>query len=130
VRALWKYSHFSDARPLPHGFTDDFTGKFFHGKMMKYDWNPTKNEWLKKERQISFEQIIIHFSRGDVWKVTDHPDQSSYPGQKMYFVNVNGYIYIVPYVVEKEYIFLKTIISSRKATKIYKEEQENQNEVR
>ena len=53
----------------------------------------------KKERHISFEQIIIHLSRGDVWKVTDHPDQSNYPGQKLYFVVVDSYIYIVPYVV-------------------------------
>lgn len=89
-----------------------------------------RNEWLKEERNISFEQIIIHLSRGDLWKVTDHPDQSNYPGQKQYFVVVDGYIYIVSYVVEKEYIFLKTIIPSRKAAKMYKEEQENQNEIR
>jgi len=48
----------------------------------------------------------------------------------LYFVIVDSYIYIVPYVVEKDYIFLKTIIPSRKATKMYKEEQENQNEIR
>lgn len=99
-------------------------------KKMKFEWNSTKNEWLKKERQISFEQIIIHLLRGDVWKVTDHPDQTNYPGQKLYFVVVDHYIYIVPYVIEKEYIFLKTIIPSRKATKMYKEEQEHQNEIR
>ena len=97
---------------------------------MKYEWNPLKNEWLKKERHLSFEQIIIHLSRGDVWKVTDHPDQSNYPGQRLYFVIVDSYIYVVPYVVEKDYFFLKTIIPSRKATKMYKEEQENQNEIR
>ena len=90
---------------------------------MKYEWNPAKNEWLKKERHISFEQIIIHLSRGDVWKITDHPDQSDYPGQKLYFVIIDSYI--VPYVVEEEYIFLKTIIPSRKATKMYKEERES-----
>lgn len=43
----------------------------------------------------------------------------------MYFVVVNNYIYIVPYVIEKGYIFLKTIIPSRKATKMYKKEMEN-----
>ena len=42
---------------------------------MKYEWNPQKNEWLKKERNISFEQIIFHLSQGDVWKIADHPDQ-------------------------------------------------------
>jgi hypothetical protein len=35
---------------------------------------------LRIERHVSFEQSIIHLSRGDVWKITDHPDQSNYPG--------------------------------------------------
>jgi len=87
---------------------------------MKYEWNPEKNEWLKKERNISFEQIIFHLSQGDVWKTADHPDQKKYLGQKIYFVIVDGYIYLIPYVVEKDYIFLKTIIPNRKATKNYR----------
>ncbi len=60
----------------------------------------------------------------DVWKIADHPDQENYPGQKIYFVIVEDYIYLVPHVVEKDYIFLKTIIPSRKATKMYQNEQE------
>ncbi|MBN1363334.1 MAG: BrnT family toxin [Syntrophaceae bacterium] len=95
-----------------------------YNKTMKYEWNPSKNEWLKKERHVSFEEIIFHLSRGDVWKVSDHPDQGNYPGQRLYFVIVNDYIYIVPYTIEKSHIFLKTIIPSRKATKMYKKEQE------
>ncbi len=91
---------------------------------MKYEWDSAKNEWLKKERKISFEQIIFHLSQGDVWKIADHPYQKKYPGQKMYYIAIEGYIYIVPHIIEKEYIFLKTIIPSRKATKIYQEEQE------
>ena len=90
---------------------------------MKYEWNPDKNEWLKKERNISFEQVIFHLSLGNIWKITDHPDQSNYPDQKLYFVVIEGYIYIAPCIIEKEYIFLKTIIPSRKATKIYNQEQ-------
>jgi uncharacterized DUF497 family protein len=89
---------------------------------MKFEWNPQKNAWLKQERNISFEQIIFHLSQGDVWKTADHPDQKNYPDQKLYFVIINDYIYVVPYVVDKEYIFLKTIIPSRKATKMYKKE--------
>jgi len=90
---------------------------------MKYDWNPEKNEWLKKVRNISFEQVIFHLSQGDVWKTADHPDQINYPGQKIYFVIIENYIYAVPHIIEKEDIFLKTIIPSRKATKRYKDEQ-------
>lgn len=59
-----------------------------------------------------FEKIVFHLSRGDVWKLADHPDQENYPGQRIYFVIV------------EEYVFLKTIIPSRKATKAYRAEQE------
>jgi len=96
---------------------------------MKYEWDPEKNEWLKKVRNISFEQIIFHLSQGDVWKIADHPDQKNYPGQKIYFVIAKDYIYLVPHIIEKEYIFLKTIIPSRKATRMYKKEQEDLHEI-
>ncbi|MDP8218981.1 MAG: hypothetical protein P9M03_09680 [Candidatus Theseobacter exili] len=86
---------------------------------MRYEWNPDKNEWLKKERNISFEQIVFHLSQGDIWKTADHPDQKTYSGQRIYFVIVESYIYLVPYVIENEYVFLKTIIPSRKATRDY-----------
>jgi uncharacterized DUF497 family protein len=91
---------------------------------MRYEWDPEKNEWLKKERNISFEKIVFHLSQGDVWKVADHPDQENYPGQRIYFVIVEEYIHLVPHVVEKDCIFLKTVIPSRKATRAYKREQE------
>jgi len=94
--------------------------------IMKYDWNPEKNEWLKKERKLSFEEVVFHLSQGDVWKVADHPDQPKYPGQKIYFVIIEDYIYLVPYIERKEHIFLKTIIPSRKATKGYQREQGGQ----
>ena len=95
-----------------------------YSNVMKYEWNPEKNEWLKKNRNISFEQIIFHLGRGDLWGTADHPKQDRYPGQKLYFIIVDNYIYIVPHIVEDDYIFLKTIIPSRKATKDFLKEQE------
>ena len=86
---------------------------------MKYEWNPEKNDWLKRERRISFEEIIFHLAQGDVWKTADHPNQEKYPGQRIYFVIVDDYIYLVPYVLGEPTIFLKTIIPSRKATRDY-----------
>ena len=97
-----------------------------YSENMKYDWNPEKNDWLKKERKLSFEQVVFHLSQGDVWKVADHPDQKKYPGQKIYFVIIEDYIYMIPHVIKKEFIFLKTIIPSRKATKACKKERGGQ----
>ena len=92
---------------------------------MKYEWNPDKNEWLRRERDISFEAIVFHLSQGDIWKIADHPNQEEYPGQRLYFVVVDDYVYIVPFVVEREYTFLKTIIPSRKATRDFRRERNN-----
>lgn len=91
---------------------------------MKYEWSPAKNEWLKEQRNISFEQVIFHLSHGDVWKIADHPNQKDYPGQKIYFVVIEEYIYLVPYIIQEDLIFLKTIFPSRKATRDFQKEQE------
>ncbi len=94
---------------------------------MRYEWNPEKNEQLKRERGVSFEQVIFHLSEGAIWKVAQHPNPKKYPDQNIYFVNIDEYIYLVPYVTEKDCVFLKTIIPSRKATREYRSESdENQ----
>ncbi len=56
--------------------------------------------------------------------VGDHPNQEKYPNQRIYFVVVDEYVYLVPHIVEKDFIFLKTVIPSRKATKDYLKEKE------
>ncbi len=91
---------------------------------MKFEWSPEKNERLKEERNISFEEVVFHLSQGDLWRITDHPDQARYPGQSIYFVIVNEYVFLVPHVPGADVIFLKTIIPSRKATKLYRAERE------
>ena len=97
---------------------------------MKYEWNPEKNEWLKRERNLSFEQVVFHLSQGDLWRISDHPDQKRYPGQQIYFVVIENYVVLVPHVIEKNYVFLKTIIPSRKATRDYRIEREAENGIR
>ena len=79
-----------------------------------------KNEFLKQNRGIGFEEIISAIDSGKVLDVYDHPDQVNYPGQKIYVVEALGYVYLVPFVRNDEGIFLKTIIPSRKAKKMYK----------
>ncbi len=87
-----------------------------------YEWDPLKNDWLKKERGISFEQIVFHLSQGDAWKIAPNSNDKKYPDQKIYFVVVNDYIYMVPHENRGTEIYLKTIIPSRKATRDYKKE--------
>lgn len=96
---------------------------------MKYDWDPEKNDRLKKERNISFEKIIFHLLQGDLWKIANHPNQKKYPNQKIYFVVIESYVYLVPYQESGKIIFLKTIIPSRKATRDFLKELEDKNEI-
>jgi uncharacterized DUF497 family protein len=87
--------------------------------MKHYNWDPDKNEKLKAERNISFEEIVFHIERGDEVDVFEHPNQERYPGQRISVVLIEGYAYLIPYVESETEIFLKTIIPSRKATKKY-----------
>ncbi|MBI5639791.1 MAG: DUF4258 domain-containing protein [Nitrospirae bacterium] len=87
---------------------------------MKYfDWNDDKNDLLKKERGVSFEQVELAIAAGDLIDRVRHPNQSTYPKQKVFLVKIEDYIYSVPYVEDEEIIFLKTIIPNSKATKKY-----------
>ena len=87
--------------------------------MKPYDWNDEKNEWLRQERDVTFEDIVFHLSQGGLLDTIEHTNQQQYPGQKIFIVNVEGYAYLVPFVEDDKLIFLKTIIPSRKMTKQY-----------
>jgi uncharacterized DUF497 family protein len=87
--------------------------------MKIYSWNPEKNELLQEERGISFEEIILNIQLGNEVAIYDHPNSKKHPHQKISVVLIENYAYLVPYVEDKEQIFLKTIIPSRKATKQY-----------
>lgn len=82
-----------------------------------YDWNDEKNELLKRLRGVSFEQVVLAIVSGDLIDRVKHSNPEKYPGQKVFLVKIEDYIYSVPYVENDEIIFLKTIIPNRKATK-------------
>ncbi len=87
---------------------------------MKYfDWDVAKNEKLRLEREVSFEEVLVALEDGRLLESLEHPQKGKYPNQKVMIVELNGYAYIVPYVEDEEKYFLKTIIPSRKMTKIY-----------
>jgi uncharacterized DUF497 family protein len=87
--------------------------------MKLFRWHENKNEWLKQQRGVCFEQVVVLIERSDLLDVVDHPDQGRYPGQKIAIVRINEYAYLVPYEQKGEEIELKTIIPSRKATRKY-----------
>lgn len=87
---------------------------------MKYfDWNKKKNDQLKKERDISFEDIVVAIQEERLVDIIEQQNKKNYPNQKMFIVEVNQYIYVVPFVEDEEKYFLKTIFPSRKMTRKY-----------
>lgn len=87
---------------------------------MKYiNWNSEKNELLKKERGISFEIMAFQIETETILDVIEHPNQNSYPDQRIFVIEFEEYAYFVPFVENDDEIFLKTIIPSRKATRDY-----------
>ena len=89
--------------------------------MKLFNWNRDKNESLRKNRDICFEDILFYIENDFLIDDIQHPNQEKYFGQRMLVFNIDDYIYLVPYVENKDEIFLKTIIPSRKATKDYLE---------
>ena len=77
--------------------------------MIIFDWNEDKNNELKIKRNISFEEIVIAINNNDLLDVIDHPNQIKYEGQKIFFVNINNYVYSVPFVEENNIILFKTV---------------------
>ena len=86
-------------------------------KPKTYNWNTEKNQMLVQERGISFERIVFEISIGNEVAVVMHPNQDKYPGQMISMVEVDDYVYLVPFIETDSEIFLKTIIPSRKATR-------------
>ncbi len=89
--------------------------------MKLFDWDDKKNESLKNDRGVAFEEIVFHITHGGLLDTIQHPNQRIYPGQQIFIVNVENYACLVPFVEDEETIFLKTIIPSRKMTRKYLE---------
>lgn len=87
--------------------------------MKPFRWNAEKNKTLTSERGISFERIVVAIESGGLLDILAHPNQSKYPGQRVLVVSSDNYAYLVPFVEEEDYFFLKTVIPSRKATRDY-----------
>jgi len=84
-----------------------------------YSFDPNKNAELIKNRRVSFEMAIAALDKEGPLDVLEHSNSSKYGHQKIYVIELNNYIYLVPFVESENKIFLKTIFPSRKFTKRY-----------
>ena len=87
--------------------------------MSAFAWNSSKNEVLKAECRVSFEEVIEHLAAGDLLDIVEHPHQEKYRGQRILIVRMHDDAWVVPFVEADAEIVLKTFIPSRKATRKY-----------
>ncbi len=83
-----------------------------------YNWNKEKNISLIKDRWISFEEVVYAIKGGKILDVIKNPSWN-YNNQYCYIIEINNYVYLVPFIINKDEYFLKTIYPSRKYNKIY-----------
>ena len=84
-----------------------------------FRWNADKNNQLQAERQINFQSIVSAITGGKLLDNIQHPNQEKYPNQRIFIVEIDRYVYLVPFLEDDTELFLKTIIPSRKMTKQY-----------
>jgi hypothetical protein len=82
-------------------------------------WNARKNDSLQAARGVTFEAVVVAIGAGGLLDVVAHPKGDRYPGQRVLVVAIDDYVHLVPFVEERDYLFLKTIIPSRRATREY-----------
>ena len=82
-------------------------------------WNDDKNLKLQNERKISFDEIAEVILRKEYLDIIENPSR---PFQQLFVIELNDYIYSVPFIIDSESnIVLKTAFPSRKLNKKYKE---------
>ena len=70
--------------------------------MITYNWNKEKNLLLKRERNLSFEQIVSHIESGDLLDIVEHPNKENFAHQKILIIQIEDYIISVPFVENGE----------------------------
>jgi len=87
---------------------------------MQLEWDTQKNQLLKEQRGISFEDVELALIENRILAELAHPNQEKFAHQRMIVFEFNYYAYVVPYVRKDDNtFFLKTIYPSRTMTKRY-----------
>jgi hypothetical protein len=84
-------------------------------------WSVEKDLLLRSDSSrggIGFAECAVAIEEGRILDDLPNPTRE---GQRIFVLEINDYAYVVPYVTEREIIFLKTMFPSRKHTAQYLE---------
>ena len=87
-------------------------------------WNAEKNQMLKEQRGLAFEDVAAAIAKGQLLDDVPHPSEK-FPHQRMLVVKMAGYTFLAPYVQDGDTKFLKTLYKSRKSHRRYGQTTEN-----
>ena len=68
---------------------------------MVFNWNNEKNEELKRERRVSFEQIVLLIKNVNILDILEHSKKEKYQNQRLYVIDIDNYAYVVPFIDKK-----------------------------
>jgi hypothetical protein len=83
------------------------------------DWNEDKNEMLIARFGFGFERVLASIREGGLLDERTHPNSERYGHQFQLIVQIDNYAWVVPYVVNGDRTFFKTLFPSRVETKNY-----------
>ena len=89
---------------------------------MVFEWDEKKNTFLKTNRGISFERLVVAIEQGDIITILENPNQEKYKDQNLYVLNIDGYAWIMPFRIFAKKRFLITAYPSRRYTRKYLKE--------
>jgi predicted nucleic acid-binding protein len=85
----------------------------------KYIYDESKNIKLKEERGICFDDVITAINKGKILDIIPHHNMKQYSNQMILVIEIDDYVYLVPYLEKEDSLVLKTVFPSRKFTKLY-----------
>jgi len=82
-------------------------------------WNEEKNAGLLRKYGFGYERVLVALQEDGFLDDRRHPNGERYKHQRQLLVRIEGYVYVIPYVLTENAIFFKTMFPSRKAAKQY-----------
>jgi hypothetical protein len=88
-------------------------------KIREIRWNTEKDRLLGLEEgrgEIGLAECAVAIEEGHILDDLPNPTRGN---QRMFVIELNGYAYVVPHVVDQDWIFLKTMFPSGKHSMKY-----------
>lgn len=88
-------------------------------KGLRIEWSEEKNVEIMRTRGVSFDDVELAIEEERIIDIVPHWNAKKYAHQQIIVLILNGYIHVVPCVIDDEKVFLKTIFANRDVVRKY-----------